>query len=133
PPFELTPVRSLMGPEGQADLVAHQIAEHGRDGPQFIELVEEQADDVLDLLVGIEVEATRGDPDIAQRRGGEDPAPPRLVEPPLIEPGTHDVQLGFAHGPLERCNITHIDSTFAGPGSVSSRVAVRMSAARSQP
>jgi hypothetical protein len=43
------------------------------------------------------------------------------------------VQFGFAHRALERCNITHIDSTFAGSGSVSSMVAVRMSAVCSQP
>ena len=38
----------------------HQIAEHGSDGAQLVELVEDQPDDVLDLLVGVELNPVAG-------------------------------------------------------------------------
>ena len=53
PPPEFPGVRSGLQPDSQLDVVPSQITEHGTGGPQLVELVEDQADDMLDLFVGI--------------------------------------------------------------------------------
>ena len=102
-PLELAGARARPGtPESQLDVVAHQVAEHGSDGTQFVELVEDHADDMLDLLVWVQLELVAGTrADIAGRGGGELLTAAGLVQPRLIEPLSQEVQLGLAHCPLE--------------------------------
>ena len=56
PQSELARVRTARYAEAQLDAVAHQVTQHGPDRPQFVELVEDQPDDMLDLLVGIQLQ-----------------------------------------------------------------------------
>ena len=105
-----------------------QVAQQPVQGPLAIELVEDQAHHLLNLLVGVEGQASSRLADIADRRVVEQLAAAGLVQPPLVHPGAEEVQFGLAHDALERCNITHSHSTFAGFGSVSSRIVAQRSA-----
>ena len=78
-----------------------QIAQQPVQGPLAIELVEDQAHHLLDLLVGVEGQASSRLADIADRRVVEQLAAAGLVQPPLVHPGAEEVQLGLAHDALE--------------------------------
>ena len=65
---QLAAVRPGVRPDADADVVGEQVAEDLADRAQALELVEDQADDRADLLVGVEVEPAVGRADVADRR-----------------------------------------------------------------
>ncbi len=72
PPLELTRVGSAGHADAQRDVIADQVAEHSPGRTQFVELVEDQMDDMLDLLVRIPLEPiARRRAHVADGGGGE--------------------------------------------------------------
>ena len=59
-PLELACLGPTLEPEPELDLVSHKVTEHGSDRAQLIKFVEDQPDDVLDLLVGVQLELVAG-------------------------------------------------------------------------
>ena len=100
-PFQLAPIGPGVGPDRQADPVMDQVAQQPVQGPLAIELVEDQAHHLLNLLVGVQRQAARRLADIADRRVVEQLAAAGLAQPPLVHPGAEEVQLGLAHDALE--------------------------------
>jgi hypothetical protein len=90
-----------VGADRQADVPLHQVAQHGAERAQLVELLEDQAHDRLHLLVGVDRQPARGQAHVAHRRVVEQLPPPRLVQPPLVHPLAEHVQLGLADRPLE--------------------------------
>jgi hypothetical protein len=133
PPFQLAPVRARACPHAEADAVLHEVTHDLAGGAEPLELVEDQADDGLSLLIGVERELAGRQLDVADRGDGEEFAPARLVVSAVVHPPLQDVQLRLAHdagepqqqavvvvGVLERAGITVFpDVTFfeAGPPS----------------
>lgn len=54
PPLQLTLVGPEVRADANADAVADQVSQQRRDGPQLVELVEDQPDDVPGLLIGVQ-------------------------------------------------------------------------------
>jgi hypothetical protein len=81
-------------------MLVAQVAEHGPDPAQVVEQREEQAEDGLHLLVGVEVDFPRGPQDIAGREACEQGPSLRLVQLPAFEPVAHGKQLRLTHGPF---------------------------------
>ncbi|HMF36059.1 MAG TPA: hypothetical protein VKF17_05445 [Isosphaeraceae bacterium] len=100
-PLQSPGVRPALHPHAQLDVMPHQVAEHGADRTEFVELVEDQPDDELDLLVGVQGDPVAGQPDVAGGNHGEQLTTAGLVQPPVIEPLLQEVQLGLAHGPFQ--------------------------------
>ena len=100
-PLQSPGVRPALHPHAQLDVMPHQVAEHGADRAEFVELVEDQPDDVLDLLVGVQGDPVAGQPDVAGGNDGEQLTAAGLVQPPVREPLLQEVQLGLAHGPFQ--------------------------------
>jgi hypothetical protein len=86
---------------GQGDAVVDQVAQHAVDAATALEDIEDKVDSVADPLVGIERHLARGALEIAARQVEAELTSLGLVPAPLLEPGTHDVQLGLAHRALE--------------------------------
>jgi hypothetical protein len=61
-PVELPLLGSREGPDGQLDVMTDQPVKHPVGGAQFLELVEDQPDDISSLLIGIEVQCLRAGP-----------------------------------------------------------------------
>src|SRR5262249_38960513 len=91
----------------QPDVVAHQVVEDAPDAADLVVLVEDQADDVAHLLVGVQVNAIRGELDIAQRHVVEEFAAPGLVQPASLQSISHSHKLKFADRALGTWNIMH--------------------------
>ena len=90
-----------MGADAQADAVADEVPQQRRDGPQLVELVEHQADDVAGLLVGIQHQAVPGDAGVPDRGVVEQLAAAGLAPGPGEHPAPQDVQLRLAHDPAQ--------------------------------
>ena len=78
----------------------HQVAEQPVQTALAVELVEEQSHHVACLFVGVEGQSAAGHAYVANGRMVEQLAPAGLVQPPLVQPPTQEVQLGLAHDPL---------------------------------
>ena len=100
-PFELAPVGTGVWPDRHANSVIDQITQHALVRPQPIEEIEDQTDDILDLLVCVQCENSSGQLHIAAGRVIEHLAASRFVQQPLVHAAAQDVQLRFAHGPLQ--------------------------------
>lgn len=81
--------------------MADQIAQHGIERPQLLELPEDEAHDVLHLLVGVEGDLPRGLPHIARWHGKSQRPTARFAQAPLLQALPQNVQLGLRHGALE--------------------------------
>src|SRR5262245_886654 len=77
------------------------------DAAQLLELLEDQADGRAGLLIRVQIDFTGRQTHIAQRHADEQLAPPRLVEPPVVQTVPHDVQLHLAHDPFVTCLVNH--------------------------
>jgi hypothetical protein len=97
-PFELSFGLPLADADADADAVGNQVAEHGVEGAELLELLEDEAHDLLDLLVGIEDHLPGGASHIASRDGESELAPASLGKLALVHALLYDVQLGLAHG-----------------------------------
>jgi hypothetical protein len=85
----------------QLDFVPHQVAEHGVDQTEFVELVEDQPDDELNLLVRVQGDPVGGQLDVAGGNLGKQLTAAGLVQLRVIEPLLLEVQLGLAHRPFQ--------------------------------
>ena len=100
-PLQLTTLRPLMRPHRHQDLMPHQKAQQAAHRPLPLELLEDQPDDPLNLLVGIQREAAVRRFDIADRRMVVDRAATGLVQQALVHAIAQQVNFRFAHGSLE--------------------------------
>ena len=75
--------------------------EDAPDAADLVVLVENEADDVAYLLVGVQVDAIRGYLDIAQRHVVEEFAAPGLVQPATLQSIPHSNKLEFADRALQ--------------------------------
>ena len=99
-PLQVAPIRPVVRADPDADAVLDEILQEPVDALELVEFVEDQADDLLDLLVGVEGELAGGELDVADRRADEQLAAHRLVPPPLIEAALEEVGLRLRQGPL---------------------------------
>src|SRR4051794_17080623 len=113
---------------GEAEPILGEILDHPEGGSHPLEGIEDQAQRLLHLLVGIEDEPTGGVVDQPRGWSGAEVSGSGLLQFAPQEPRSDPVQLGGAHGPLEQCNTTHSLCTFVGSGSVSSRIVAERSA-----
>src|SRR5262249_22788547 len=93
--------------EAEADAVADQVVEDAAGGADLVELVEDQADDVADLLVGVHRDPIGGELDVAGGGAEEELAPPPLLAPACLETILHRNRLEFADGALGIHEIRH--------------------------
>ena len=101
PLLHLAPVRAPGRADGQGDPLPPQGAEDGPDAAQLLEPVEDQPDPATDLLIGVEVQSTRRQPHVAERRPDEQLAALGLVELASFQPAAHGHELDFADHPLQ--------------------------------
>lgn len=88
---------AFANPYPQADVVVEQVAQQRMQGAQLAELVEDQAHDVLYLLVRVEAHLARGVADVADRQGKGQLAPARLVQLAVVQALLEDMWFGFRH------------------------------------
>ena len=96
--------------------MGEQVAEDFADRPQALELVEDDADDGANLLVGIEVIAAIRRMYVSDRRIEEDLTSEDLVQESLPHPPTKEVKLGLRHDPVGTWNIIHKFPISGHPG-----------------
>ena len=101
PPFQIPAVGPVERANPQPDIVAGQVVEDAPDAADLLVFVENEADDVAYLLVGVQVDAIRGDLDIAQRHVLEEFAAPGLVQPATLQSIPHSNKLEFADRALQ--------------------------------
>ena len=85
----------------EAEMVLGEILDHPERGPHPLEGVEDQAQRLLHLLVGIEDDLAGG---VVDQPGGQPEAElagPGLLQLAPQQPRAEPVQLGFAHGALD--------------------------------
>jgi len=95
------PVRPAMRTNTDGDVLFDQHHGHLADAPVPFELLEDHADDRLDLFVWIKFESAVERTHIADGGREEDGSPPHLVQKPLPQTTPQDVQFRFAHRALE--------------------------------
>ena len=95
PPFQVPPVRPVVGADAEPDVVLPEVAGDGVGGPQLVELVEDQADDPPDLLVEVHRQPAGRRLDVADRRVGEQLAAAGLVELAAFEATSDDMYADF--------------------------------------
>src|SRR4029077_13659832 len=101
PPFEPAAVGAAVRAHSKGNAVVVEVAEDLAHGPQPLELLEDEADDSLDLLVGIEDQSPAGGSQVTARRQDEQFAAAGLVEHALTHPALEAVQLRLAHDPAQ--------------------------------
>jgi hypothetical protein len=80
---------------------APQVAGDGLAVAKLDKLLEDEADDCLDLPIRVHDDFPRGEEDVADRQASEQLATPRLVTLALLQSSPDDVQLRLTHGALE--------------------------------
>jgi hypothetical protein len=100
-PFELAPVGTRVRSDRHANTVVDQIAQHAVDRPQPIEEIEDHPDDTLGLLVRVQREDSRRQLHVAGGGVIVHLAASSFVQQSLVHATAQDVQLRFAHGPLQ--------------------------------
>ena len=101
PPFELSLRRAGVNPDRQLDLLGHQVAEHAVERSQPAEGAEDEADDVLRLLVGIEDDLAGRPAGVPDRQRDRELAALGLGQLARQHPLPDQVQFVFAHRPLQ--------------------------------
>jgi hypothetical protein len=100
-PFQLAFRRAGMRPDRQLDLVLHQVAEDRVEGPEPGEGAEDQAHDVLRLLVRVKDDLAGWPAGIADRQRDREFPPLGLGEPSRQHPLPDQVQFCLAHRSLQ--------------------------------
>ena len=90
-----------MHPDRQLDLLVNQVAQHAVEGAQPGEGAEDQADDMLGLLVRIQDDLAGRAADIPDRQRDRQLAALGLGQLARQHPLPDQVQLVFAHRPLQ--------------------------------
>ena len=75
--------------------------EHPPDGADLVVLVEDEADDLAHLLVGVHLDAIRGELDVAHGHAVKELAALGLVQPASFQSIPHSNKLKFADCPLQ--------------------------------
>ena len=101
PPLQLPLRRPGMNPDRQLDLLTGQVAEHAVEGAQPGEGAEDQPDNMLRLLVGIQDGLAGRAADVADRQRDGQLAALGLGEPARQHPLPDQVQLCLAHRSLQ--------------------------------
>jgi len=101
PPFQVPFARPFAHPDTELDAVLGQIAQHRVARAELRELAEDEAHDLLHLLVRVQCDFPRGAPDVAAGDRHGQIAAAGLAQPPLFHPLLEDRQLGLAHRALE--------------------------------
>jgi hypothetical protein len=96
-PKQLSALRSAVGTKGQLQLVLAQITHHAADTAQDGELLQDQADQVLHLFVGIELQFAVRTDDIAGRRLAQPLAAPTAIQTAGLHALLQLVQLDAPH------------------------------------
>ena len=100
-PLQPAPIRAARRAVGQIDAVLPQVAEQAAKAPRGREPIQDQADDALHLLVGIELQfAVRSD-HVTRRDLAEPFAPPGAVEAAGLHPLLKLMQFDPSHEPLD--------------------------------
>src|SRR4051794_40137071 len=94
-------MRPMEWPKPKADVVADQVMEDPPCGAELVVLVEDEADDLADLLIGVQLDPIGGELDIAGRHTVEELAALGLVQPTAFQSISHSNKLKFADGPLQ--------------------------------
>ena len=87
--------------EPEPDVVADQVVEDAPGGAELVVLVEDEADDLADLLVGVHLDPIRGELDVAGGHAVEELAALGLVQPASFQSISHSNKLEFADGSLQ--------------------------------
>lgn len=101
PPGQLSAFGPLVWPHPQLDAGIGQEGQHRPDRAQPLEGVEDQPDDRLHLLVGIQNHLTGGTADESDRQRHRQLPAPGLGDPPGPHPLLDQVQLGLADRALQ--------------------------------
>jgi hypothetical protein len=101
PPLELSLRRAPVNPDRQLDLPPDQVAEHAVERPQPPESAEDEADDVLRLLVGIEDDLAGRPACIPDRQRDRELAALGLGKLARQHPLPDQVQFCLAHRSLQ--------------------------------
>ena len=99
PPVQSPAIDPGLTSDRQPDPAGDQGPQDAVDRPLPVELVEDQADDVLGLLVGVERDQTGRQLDIPGRDADDQLPAAGLVQLPLMHPLLEDVELGLVHHP----------------------------------
>jgi hypothetical protein len=88
---------SLAYPHPSLDALLDEITQHTGQGPEFIKLAKDQADHLLDLLIGIESHLVRGVANLPNRERKTEFPPASLLELALMPALLQDMSLGLTH------------------------------------
>ena len=99
-PREFIRLQAIVSPDADPNLLVMKIPQHSIGAAQFGEFVEHQLDDLTGLLVGFQFHPRAGS-HVANRYLVEETAATGLAPATSIESSAQDMQLGFAHRPLE--------------------------------
>ena len=101
PPLQVPAIGPVKRANPQADVVADQVVEDAPDGADLVVLVEDQADDLADLLVGVHLDPFRGELDVAGGHAVKEFAALGLVQPASLQSIPHSNKLKFADGSFQ--------------------------------
>ena len=101
PPLQVPAIGSVVRTKPEADVVADQVVEDPPGGAEFVVLVEDEADDLADLLVGVHLDPIRGELDVAGGHAVKELAALGLVQPASFQSISHSNKLEFADGPFQ--------------------------------
>jgi hypothetical protein len=82
-------------PNPKAAIVARQVVEHPPGGANLVVLVEDEADDVAHLLVGVHVDPIGKELDVAQRHVVEELTALGLVQSASLQSYSHSYMFAF--------------------------------------
>jgi hypothetical protein len=89
--------RPLPHAHAQLDLVVGQVADQPAQGAQVFKGAKDEPDDLLHLFIWVELNFSRGAPDVADGQGELQFATPGFAQPPLVHALLQDMQFGFRH------------------------------------
>ena len=100
-PLQVAAIGPVVRAKAELDVVADQVMEDPPGGADLVVLVEDQADDLADLLVGVHLDPLGGELDVAGRHAVKEFAALGLVQPSSFQSIPHSNKLEFADGSLQ--------------------------------
>ena len=101
PPLQVPAIGPVERTKPEPDVVADQVVEDAPGGADLVVLVEDQADDLADLLVGVHLDPFRGELDVAGGHAVKEFAALGLVQPASFQSIPHSNKLEFADRSLQ--------------------------------
>src|SRR5262249_26068657 len=96
PPFQVAAIGSMKRAKSDSDVVLDQVMEDAPGAADLVVLVEDQADDITDLLIGVHRDSIRGELDVAGGHAVKEFAALSLVKSATLQSISHSNQLKFA-------------------------------------